>query len=367
MEFHKNEKDMYRIVKTVPKCMFGRGSFNQLQDILKFRRKQQNSHVAFLIDDYFRDKTLAGRIPIMEGDSLIWVNVDDEPKTSVADKIRDRIAFAHKRPPSAIIGIGGGSTMDYAKVAAVMLTNPGSSEAYQGLNLIKNEGVYHIGIPTLSGTGAEVSMTAVLTGPVKKLGIKGEFTPFDLIILDPDLISHAPKNQRFYTGMDSFIHNVESISGLNKNSISDAYAAQSKELCREVFLNEHLSRAEADEMLMVASYFGGMSIGFSEVGVCHALSYGLSYILGLHHGIANCIAFNQLEDLYGEDVRDFHVMVCKNDIDIPRGITGDLTDEQIKRMADVSIKLDHMWNHAFGPRWKEQVTPDKIIGWFRRM
>jgi 3-deoxy-alpha-D-manno-octulosonate 8-oxidase len=358
---------MYRIVKSVPSCLFGRGSFDQLQDILKGRRGQENSRMAFLVDDFFRDKRLAGRIPVMENDTLIWVNVDDEPKTSVVDKLRDQIASDGKQLPSAVIGIGGGSTMDYAKAVSVMLKNPGSSELYQGLNLIKNEGVYHIGIPTLSGTGAEVSMTAVLTGPVKKLGIKGEFTPFDMIILDPELINRAPKNQRFYTGMDSFIHNVESLTGLNRNSVSDSYAIQSKELCRQVFLNERISREEADEKLMVASYFGGLSIGFSEVGVCHALSYGLSYVLGLHHRIANCIAFNQLEDVYGEDVREFHMMVTKNDIDIPAGISAGLREEQIYRMADIAIKLDHMWNHAYGPGWKEQVTHERIMGWFRRM
>ena len=199
-----------------------------------------------------------------------------------------------------------------------MLTNDGSSSLYQGLNLAKNQGVYHIGIPTLSGTGAEVSMTAVLTGPVKKLGIKGEFTPFDLIVLDPELIHDAPKNQRFYTGMDAYIHNVESVNGMNRNCISDSYAIQSQALCREVFLNETISREEADEKLMVASYFGGLSIGHSEVGVCHALSYGLSYVLGLHHGIANCIAFNQLEEIYGQDVREFHRMVEKNKIEMPQ-------------------------------------------------
>jgi 3-deoxy-alpha-D-manno-octulosonate 8-oxidase len=235
----------YRIVKTVPKCLFGRGSFDQLHDILKVRRNQENSHVAFLADDFFRDKPLAGMIPVMKNDILIWINVDDEPKTVVVDKIRDQIISAGNNLPSAVIGIGGGSTLDYAKAVSVMLTNQGSSSLYQGLNLIKNEGVYHIGIPTLSGTGAEVSMTAVLTGPVKKLGIKGEYTPFDLIILDPELINQAPKNQRFYTGMDSFIHNVESLTGISRNRISDSYAIQSKELCRDVFLNDSISRAEA--------------------------------------------------------------------------------------------------------------------------
>jgi len=358
---------MYRIIKTVPKCVFGKGSFNQLNDILADMRKSNDALVVFLVDDYFAGKPLSGRIPVKDSDMQIMVNVDDEPKTITVDKIRDHILNSGKPLPSAVVGIGGGSVMDYAKAVSVMLTNEGSSSLYQGLNLAKNQGVYHIGIPTLSGTGAEVSMTTVLTGPVKKLGIKGEFTPFDLIVLDPELISDAPKNQRFYTGMDSYIHNVESLHGNSKNALSDSFALQSQTLLREVFLNDGLSRDQADEKLMVASYFGGLSIGFSEVGVCHALSYGLSYILGLHHGIANCIAFNQLEDVYGDDVKEFHFMVNKHGIDIPQGISGKLTEKQIINMAEISIKLDHMWRHAYGPEWQNEVSIEKLMNWFLRM
>ncbi len=358
---------MYRIIKVVPRCVFGKGSFNQLGDILESERKGKGSYVVFLVDDYFNFKPLSGRIPMKDKDQLIWVNVDDEPKTKTVDEIRDRILSGNSQPPSAIIGIGGGSVMDYAKAVSVMLTNPGPSSQYQGLNLAKNDAVFHIGIPTLSGTGAEVSMTAVLTGPEKKLGIKGEFTPFDLIILDPELIYDAPKNQRFYTGMDAYIHNVESMKGFNRNAISDSYAEQSQVLCREVFLNDKLSREEADEKLMVASYFGGLSIGYSEVGVCHALSYGLSYVLGYHHGIANCIAFNQLEDVYGEAVREFHSMIKKHSVDLPSGIAEKLTEKQLNDMADISIKLEHMWKHAFGSEWQKHVDRKRIISWFSRM
>jgi 3-deoxy-alpha-D-manno-octulosonate 8-oxidase len=358
---------MYRIIKTVPKCVFGQGSFNQLNDILDESRKSSDAVIVFLVDDYFTGKPLSDRIPVKGSDILLWVNVDDEPKTITVDKIRDQILSSGKPFPSAVVGIGGGSVMDYAKAVSVMLTNDGSSSLYQGLNLIKNQGVYHIGVPTLSGTGAEVSMTTVLTGPVKKLGIKGEFTPFDLIVLDPELIYDAPKNQRFYTGMDSYIHNVESLQGNSKNALSDSYAMQSQTLLREVFLNDGLTRQQADEKLMVSSYFGGLSIGFSEVGVCHALSYGLSYILGLHHGIANCIAFNQLEDVYGEDVREFHFMVKKHEIDIPQGISKNLTEQQIVSMAEISIKLDHMWRHAYGPEWQKELSIEKLVNWFRRM
>lgn len=358
---------MYRIIKTVPKCVFGKGSFNQLNDILDERRNGSETRMVFLADDFFKGKPLSKRIPVKGSDMLIWVNVDDEPKTITVDKIRDQILSGAKSLPSAVIGIGGGSVMDYAKAVSVMLTNEGSSSLYQGLDLIKNQGIYHIGVPTLSGTGAEVSMTTVLTGPVKKLGIKGEFTPFDLIVLDAELISDAPKNQRFYTGMDSYIHNVESLSGSSRNTLSDAYAMQSQALIREVFLNDTLSRDQADEKLMVGSYFGGLSIGFSEVGVCHALSYGLSYVLGLHHGIANCMAFNQLEDVYGDDVREFHHMVRKHNIDIPGGISKKLTGKQITDMAETSIKLDHMWKHAYGPEWQKEVNAEKLENWFRRM
>ncbi len=249
---------MFRIIKSVPKCLFGKGSFNQLGDILEEMRTSQDSFFVFLLDDFFRDKPLEKRIPLKGKDYIITVNVDDEPKTIVVDKIRDQILASGIGVPSALVGIGGGSVMDYAKAISVMLSNEGSSALYQGLNLAKNPGVFHIGVPTLAGTGAEVSMTAVLTGPEKKLGIKGEFTPFDLIVLDPELIKDAPKNQRFYTGMDAYIHNVESVDGINRNCISDSYAIQSQALCREVFLNDNLTREESDEKLMVASYFGGL-------------------------------------------------------------------------------------------------------------
>ena len=71
---------------------------------------------------------------------------------------------------SGIIGIGGGSVMDLAKAVSLMMNNPGSSADYQGWDLVKYPGVYKAGIPTLSGTGAEVSRTTVLDGPNTKTG-----------------------------------------------------------------------------------------------------------------------------------------------------------------------------------------------------
>jgi 3-deoxy-alpha-D-manno-octulosonate 8-oxidase len=248
-----------------------------------------------------------------------------------------------------------------------MFTNEGSSVQYQGLNLIKKPGIYHCGVPTISGTGAEVSMTAVLTGPVKKLGLKCDWTVFDQIVLDPDLIASVPTDQWFYTGMDTYIHSVEAITGTKKNTFAEAYSEKSLEMCREVYLRMDRSNPKSDEFLMVASYMGGLSLTYSEVGVCHALSYGLGKILEIHHCIANCIAFDKLEDVYGDYVQEFKGMVKHNKVNIPQGLAKDWSEETISAMAEVAYNLPHMWDHAFGPDWQQVLDRERIKGWYRRM
>jgi len=357
----------FRNFRNVEYFAFGRGTFDRLDEILAPRRKGRDSYVVFLVDDVFQDKPLRERIPLKGNDQLIWVSVEEEPTTGMVDYYRDEIQAFADSLPDAVIGIGGGSVMDYAKAVSLMLTNPGSSATYQGLDLIKNPGVFKVCIPTLSGTGAEVSMTTVLSGPEKKLGIKCDYTMPDQVVLDPELTEGVPRDQRFYTGMDCTIHAVECLTGTWRNAYSDAFAEKSLALCREVFLENGDSSPEADEKLMIASYLGGMSVTYSQVGVCHALSYGLSFVLHTRHGLANCIAFNRLEDVYPEGVRDFHAMLEKQGIELPEGLSEGLSDVQLDLMVDTAFKLEHMWDHAFGKGWREEVSPEWIRELFLRM
>ena len=322
----------------------------------------------FVVDAYFKGKDLESRIPAKDGDEVIFIDVDPyEPTTDQVDDLRDRI-LQEKGIPSGVVGIGGGSIMDIAKAVSLMFTNEGSSTLYQGLNLIKKPGIYHVGVPTISGTGAECSMTAVLTGPEKKLGLKCDWTVFNQVVLDPDLTTSVPRNQWFYTGMDTYIHCIESETGIFYNAFSKAYGEESLKLCREVFMGENSGQnSENDEKLMIASLFGGLSLTYSEVGVCHALSYGLSKILGYKHGFANCVAFNHLKDYYGEAVDEFRSMVEHHKIDLPQDLASDWSEEQITAMAQVSYNLPHMWTHALGHDWKEKITLEDIKDLFRRM
>jgi 3-deoxy-alpha-D-manno-octulosonate 8-oxidase len=352
----------------VSRVVFGRGCFGQLNDILSEVRGYEKSPMVFLVDDVFLNRSIRDRIPMKNQDLLLWVNVDEEPKTAYVDeltgRVRDELKSVNGNVPHGVIGIGGGSTMDLAKAVSLMLTNPGSSADYQGWDLIKNPAVYHAAVPTLSGTGAEVSRTTVLTGPEKKLGINSDHTVFDQIILDPELASGVPIDQRFYTGMDCYIHCVESLNGTFLNAFSQSYGEKAMALCREVFLEPG---PDSDDKLMMASYFGGMSIAYSQVGICHALSYGLSFVMGIHHGIGNCIAFNALEGYYPEGVLEFRKMMEKHDIQLPKNLCKDLKDEDLERMVDVSLVLDPLWSNALGPEWWKIMTRDKIKALYLNM
>jgi len=356
---------MFRNFRMVSYIVFGRGSFNQLDDILSKQRKDDGSVVVFCVDDVFKDKPFKDRLPLKSRDLLVWVNVDVEPKTSYVDHLTKQIK--DERPgslPAGVIGIGGGSTMDIAKAVSLMLTNPGSSADYQGWDLIKNPAVYHMGVPTLSGTGAEASRTAILTGPQKKLGLNSDYTVFDQIVLDPEIVQGAPVDQWFYTGMDCYIHCIESLTGTYLNAFSKAYGEQALDLCRQVFLE---GGPESEDKLMMASYCGGMSIAYSQVGVAHALSYGLSYVLGLRHGIGNSIAFDYLDEFYPEGVAEFRRMLEKHKIDLPRDITANLEEEKMNKMIDVALILEPLWENALGKDWKKVMTRDRIAELYRRM
>ncbi len=183
---------MHKNFKNIEKVVYGRGSFDTMESILAPVRNENNHFFLFIVDNYFQGKDLVQRIPAQPEDVIKFIDVDPhEPTTEQIDSLRDEI-LASKGLPSGVIGIGGGSIMDIAKAISLMFTNEGSSTLYQGLNLVKKPGIYHLGVPTISGTGAEVSMTAVLTGPEKKLGLKCDWTVFNQVILDPELIASVP-------------------------------------------------------------------------------------------------------------------------------------------------------------------------------
>ncbi len=344
----------YKIFRPVPQVIFSSGAIAALADILEEKRLN-DKYVVFVIDHFFKNNPLLNKIRILSTDICFFEDTTNEPKTETIDIHVETVLQQKHTLPSAIIGIGGGSTLDTAKALSIMLTNPGKTHRYQGWDLVTVPPIYKIGIPTVSGTGSEVSRTTVLTGPVKKQGINSDYSLFDYVILDPDLLATVPREQRFFTGMDCYIHCVESLAGTFLNEFSKAFASKALELCNNIFL---FQGNDAD--LMMASYMGGNAIVYSEVGICHALSYGLSWAFGVHHGLANCLVFNHLEEYYPEYIPDYREMLINNKITLPRNPVGIVDDKTLEKMIDITLIMEKPLQNALGKNWQSILTRDKI-------
>lgn len=155
---------------------------------------------------------------------------------------------------------------------------------------------------------------------------------------------------------------MESLSGACLNAFSKSYGEKAIELCRKVFLDRD---QDSDDKLMMASYFGGMSVVYSQVGICHALSYGLSFVLGVHHGIGNCVVFDCLEEYYPEAVYEFRQMMKKQGIKLPQNLVASIEGEKLERMIDAALALKPLWENALGTGWERIMTREKIAELYR--
>jgi 3-deoxy-alpha-D-manno-octulosonate 8-oxidase len=353
-----------KITRFVPKVLFGEKTFDDLNAYIDECFPDNDQYTVYVIDSVHRTTGLYDRLQPAAQDLVMEFNATDrEPKTGDIDDICSAIVEQKGDAlPRVVVGIGGGGTMDVAKAISIVLTNPGSAADYQGWDLVQNAAIPKIAVPTLSGTGAEATRTAVLTGPVKKLGINSDYSIYDAILLDPDLLKTVPVEQEFYTGMDNFIHCVEASHGSAMNAMGSPFAMQAKSVVEDFFLKE-----KNYEDYMVASLLGGCSIANSSVGICHALSYGIAFILGYRHGIANSIVFNHLEEYYGEDVVKFRQMVEKHNIQMPTGVTRGLTAEQMDKMIELTYMLERDLISALGPDFKQILTPEKIVSIYAKM
>lgn len=338
-----------------PKIIFGNGKISEIKTIID--NEGLGKKIIYFVDHFFNEKNFEDILYLNNTSIVYYVDTSIEPKTDLIDYYVSLIKDSKINDPEVIIGFGGGSVMDVAKAVSILLKNTGNASDYQGWDLVKNEGVYKIGIPTISGTGSEVSRTTVLSGPHKKQGINSLKSMFDYVILDPELLRTVPKQQEFYTAMDCYIHSVEALSGTFINNFSAAFATKGLEICEDLFLDSQKSNY-AD--LMVASMFGGYSIVYSEVGVCHALSYGISICFGIHHGEANCIVFNYLEDYYPEYVRKFKNMLKINNITLKKNLTKNISELDLNKMIDATLLMDKPLTNALGENWRDIFTRDKI-------
>jgi len=366
----------YQNIKNIPRYVTGFGAVTLIPDLLKDRRSaagppSRANAAVFLIDEFFAAASPAvaalGAQPL---DAIRFVAIAEEPTTDGIDRLVESLRADGHTEPCAIVGMGGGITLDTAKAIANLFTNPGQAADYQGWNLVGNPAVYKIGIPTISGTGAESSRTCVMTNYETglKLGMNSDHTLYDQLVLDPQLTATVDRNQYFYTGMDAYIHCVESLSGSFRSPIADALSHQALDLCRRVFLGgDDMMAPENRERLMTASYLGGCALASSFVGVVHPMSAGLSVVLGTHHCVANCITMLTMDEFYPEACREFRAMIEAQGVAIPRTVCAGASDEQLREMSAAASLHEKPLTNALGPDFRASLTPERMMSLFRKM
>lgn len=195
--------------------------------------------------------------------------------------------------PQAILSIGGGSVLDAAKLFAVRLTNDEPLRNWLGIDLIKRPGVPTILVPTTAGTGSEVTPNAIVTLPDEslKVGIVSRHLLPQIVILDAELTLGLPKPITAATGMDAFVHALESYISTKANPISDMYAMESMRLigAHIVEAYENGRSLKAREAMMLGSMYGGLALTAAGTAAVHALAYPLGGMFNVTHGVANAM------------------------------------------------------------------------------
>lgn len=289
----------------------GENAIDQITDILKHNNVKR---VAMFTDKGIK---ACGLFDLPENavkaagvDYYVLDDLPAEPSYMAVQKLVDQFK---ESGADMIVACGGGSVMDAAKLASVLVT-----DEYGVKELLDEPGrakkcVPSILIPTTAGTGAEVTPNAIVAVPEKelKVGIVNENMIADFVILDARMIKNVPRKIAAATGVDALAHCIECFTSKKANPFSDLYALEGLDL----ILN-HIERAcddpdamEEKNRMQIAAYYGGLAITASGTTAVHALSYPLGGKYHIAHGVSNAILLVPVMKFNEPYVRDRFALV----------------------------------------------------------
>lgn len=192
-----------------------------------------------------------------------------------------------------LIGFGGGSALDTTKAAAVLLSNEGPIDKYFGMNLVPNPSLPKILIPTTAGTGSEMTNISVLADTKNggKKGVVSEHMYADVVLLDASLTVGLPPRVTAMTGVDAFVHAMESFCGIAATPITDALNLAAMKMVganiRQAYANG--GNLAARDAMLYGSALAGMGFGNTQNGIIHAVGTTLPVECHIPHGLAIAI------------------------------------------------------------------------------
>ena len=325
--------------QTVSNIISGLGSIYELKHLLQ---QQPHKKLLLVTDAGMIQQQL--HLPIIEIletiqlDYVIYSSVQADPPEHI---VLDAVQFAKNEKADIVLGFGGGSSLDVAKIIAI-LAHPQQQQILSdlyGVNNAKPPRLPLFLVPTTAGTGSEVTpISIVTTGETTKTGIVSPVLFADVAILDATFTQNLPAYITAATGIDAMVHAIEAYtSKIKKNPYADMLAKQAL-----LLLNHNLSLVLADgqnlaarQNMLVGSMLAGHAFANAPVAVVHALAYPLGGHFHISHGHSNALVLTEVLKFNAPHAKQYYAeLMCWLD---PKstGCTDGLCD----------LFIDHMQNH----------------------
>lgn len=328
--------------QTVGNIISGLGSIQELTTILKDRQFKQ----VLLVTDpgMIQQQLHQPIIELLELSRTAYVIFSDVQADPPEHVILNAVQFAQQHQVDAVLGFGGGSSLDVAKVIAI-LADPKQSQSLQdiyGVNNAKSPRLPLILVPTTAGTGSEVTpISIVTTGETTKTGIVAPILYADVAILDATFTKDLPAHITAATGIDAMVHAIEAYtSKIKKNFYADLLAKQALTL-----LNQNLKlvlqdghNLEARQNMLVGSMLAGQAFANAPVGAVHALAYPLGGHFHISHGHSNALVLLEVLKFNSPLAKKHYAELIQWMDPYSKGNTDGLCD----------LFIDHMQRHLDG-------------------
>lgn len=278
----------------IPSCSYGgEGSIEKIKEIIA---KEKSQKVVVFSDEGIKATGLLDILTKQLDETGVQYHVftDCKPEPTYL-QVEAVVDMVQGQECDLIIGLGGGSVMDAAKLASVLKGTPYTIKDLLNDPTQAEKKVKTVMIPTTCGTGSEATCNAIVAIPEEKSkkGIVNDNMIPDYVILDAQMIAKLPKAIVAATGVDALAHVVECFTSKKATPFSDCYALEGAKLIfaniREAYNNP--DNMDAKNKMLIGAYYGGIAITGSGTTAVHALSYPLGGKFHIAHGVSNAILF----------------------------------------------------------------------------
>jgi len=287
---------------------------------------------------------LAKVIDILKKDGIEVGHYDQvipEPPIDRMDEIGD---LAREGNYDVVVGLGGGSSIDVAKVAAILMTNEGSANDYIGIGKVKKPGVPTIMLPTTSGTGSEVTGVAIFSflEEQTKKGVVSPYLYASTAIVDPGLTLSAPPSITANTGMDAFVHAAESLISRQANIYTQGLSLMAIELISN---NLRTAVTRGDDVrarynMSLGSLLAGVAFANASCGAVHAMAYPLGGEFNIPHGMANTLMLRYVMEYNVVAAMDRFVLIAEKMGEVTQGLSKrEAAHKAIDAMVDLAADI----------------------------